>query len=175
MKKYVLIIMLLSLAACTGAIPKAAFHPPQTAAEKQLDRILQVSNEDDEVLNVVLDVPWRDKKKEIKYKALFTGTLLQTLAEAEKKMVQANCNGTYIDGDICGFDFHPILCSQDPPEIYEYLTISSDEKQAFIRVKDPVWKELHTSYILVNVHGVWKMGGIDCGEGVSFNLGFFDR
>jgi hypothetical protein len=93
---------------------------------------------------------------------------------AERKKVQKDCEGHYVQGDQCGLGFDPLLCAQDISEIgYRFRTEYLTEKTAVItyswagdgksRMK-PI-----ASYILTNENEQWVLDGVSCLNGVRFN------
>jgi len=138
--------------------------------EVKLNEILRLSISDGNLLPFVLNRPWYDPKKDTGYAQLFTPALLKAVARAEKMLVQKQCGGTYLDGEICGLDFDPINCAQDEPDFYLYRIEKQTGKSSIVSV---AWnegdKELST-YRLLLVDGHWTLDGIKCTEKTKFNM-----
>jgi len=149
------------------------FHPPQTEAEKVLDKIFDLEDKDSNVLFFALGTPAYDPAKDTGYARLFTKALLKAWRKKEADLVQDDCDGKYREGEICGLDFDPIVCGQDRPDKFVFRTIKSGKESATMIA---TWREYvkreetFTVYRLVKEEGDWKLDGVDCRNGHTFNM-----
>lgn len=148
----------------------ASFHAPVTPAEKVLDTILARANQDDNLFEFILKRPWYDPAKGSGYENMFSRTLLDEWARAEASMVKESCDGVYREGEICGIDYDPISCSQDPPDAYTYRTKIASNQRVVIASMAPYSATGAVNYVFVKTNGKWKLDGVDCGDGVKFNI-----
>lgn len=148
----------------------AAFHQPQTEAERSLDAILQLSGKEPESSWFAVEAPWRDKTRDILFQSLFSQRLRDSWVSAERKAVRESCNGAYIEGEICGIDIHPITCSQDSNEIYMYRTSSSSPGSAIVEYRWPQTTKTIATFRLLRKGNGWMIDGIDCIGYLKFNM-----
>lgn len=142
---------------------------PKTDSEKALDTLLTLNNRDrGAMFNFVLHHPWRDKAKDACYQDLFTPEILHAFAQAEREALQVSCGGKYIEGDLCGLGVSPITCSQDPPELFAYQTLSSNDHDVTIRAIDRTRNQAGPTYRMVKIGKKWKLDGVDCKD-IKFN------
>jgi hypothetical protein len=151
------------------------FHEPQTEVERALDKILRLDLDDDgSLFNFIAGAPYSNPAKSQRYAQLFTRTLLDAWRKAEADLVRINCGGKYIEGDLCGFNYDPIICGQDSPDRYVYRTIKSEKGSASVVTAWPDMLSMDwnyfTSYRLVNENTRWKLDGVDCGTLAKFNM-----
>lgn len=147
-----------------------AFHKPRTEPEKALDRILKLSDEEPESSWFAVGVPWRDKAKDSLYRGLLSQRLKDSWADAERKAVKENCNGTYVDGELCGIDIHPITCSQDTAETYLYRTVELSSERAIVEYRWDRAPKIIATYRLVHEGTTWVLDGVACAGYLKFNM-----
>lgn len=153
--------------------PQESFHAAQSAPEKALDNIIRNSDADSNMFDYVLKRPWYNEKKDTGYSQLFTKNLLTAWARAEATLVQKNCGGKYSKGEVCGIDYNPITCAQDISEDgYFYKTEKADGRQAVVSYE---WSQKDSpteiaTYRLVKDDIGWKLDGVNCKSGASFNI-----
>lgn len=139
------------------------FHPVETPIEKTVDTVLRLSEKDSNLLEYVLHTPQYDAKTDKGYARYFTRRLLDDMAAMEQKAVLENCNGKYVEGEICGTDYNPLTCSQDGSEApYQYKTESSDAGKAVIAYKWKSEKDPQARFDLVEEGGAWKIDAVRC-------------
>jgi hypothetical protein len=153
-----------------SAAADEAIHPPATAAERALAATLKAADDDDYQLDNLL--AGRGKPafhKTFDYQTLLTDALISAIAEYEKALVKSDCGGQYTQGETCGLDYSPITCAQDSADIYLYRTIRDDGAVAEISYRAPESKDLVATYRLIMVDGRWKIDGVKCEDGDTFN------
>lgn len=152
------------------------FHPPRTAAERALDRVLLLDRDDDNSWAFVLGSTWYRAGDDPGYAALYTPALLASVRDLERRLVQESCGGEYQEGEICGLDYRPITCGQDVSDTgYVYLTIRQAPREALLT---RAWPESVEStepmggpvYRMVEAGGTWKLDGIICSDRFNFPL-----
>jgi hypothetical protein len=79
----------------------------------------------------------------------------------------------YKDGELCGMDSDPIACAQDFPDSYLFLTVQNGTSVAIVEAAWPPDKGAAPTsngrYRLKLVGGVWKIDGVACAAGDSYN------
>lgn len=163
---------LLFAAAICAVVPSAAwavaaFHPAQTPSELALDKILHLSDADQDQLANLLHRPGRDGK--VDYTQMMTPALIAALVKEEKKMVQKDCGGKYLDGEECGFDYSPITCAQDLAPSYLYHTVLDLNDRVVIEYAWPNQASRAAVYTLVKRGDRWLIDGITCAGGTAFH------
>jgi hypothetical protein len=149
------------------------FHPPQTEAEKVLDKIFDLEDKDSNMYFFALGRPNYDPAKDTGYAQLFTKALLTAWRKKEADRVRDSCGGKYREGEICGFDYDVIICAQDRPKKFVFRTIRSGKESTTIVAAWPQFVKYEDSFIvyrMVNESGVWKLDGVDCRKGDLFNM-----
>ena len=160
-------------AAMTMPWPAAAdtIHPPRSAAERALDGILKHADQDPDLLdNLFAGRGQRPFRPAEDYTKVLTAPLIAAMTAKEKALVQAGCDGHYRKGEVCGMDYSPITCAQDLSDSYLYRTEASGEDQAKINYYWPGTKTSVATHRLVRQAETWKIDGISCGAGDSFNF-----
>lgn len=158
----------LALALATGPVRAAgAFHPPQTATEKELDRMLNVADADQDQLDNLLDRP--GSRHTVDYATILTSKLIVVMRQAEKRQVAKECGGHYRDGDLCGMDSSPITCGQDSAPAYIYHTILDLGAQVVIEYAGAGDSKRIATYTLVQAKSGWRIDGVSCAAGPTFN------
>ena len=151
------------LAALLIAAPAAAApHAPQTDAEKTLDRILRTAEGDEMILdNLVHRFPVAAAKR-IDYAKWLTPKLVASLQAEQKRLLDEDCGGKYVDGDICGMDYNPLTCAQDTIRPVGTKTMRMSADSALVVRAD-------ASYRMVRTASGWQLDGIKCKD-ASFNF-----
>jgi hypothetical protein len=133
---------------------KNQFHPPQTEAEKTLDKII-----------MHLDDPAQ----------VITAPLSGAIAKKEKEYVDETCAGKNVEGEECGFSYDVFTCAQDHPDVFLYRTVRSDKDGVILTYTWPEYVEDGTAkdgplYRMIKVKSGWMLDGIDCGSVGRFNM-----
>ena len=165
--------LVLALAALgwAGAAAASDFHPAATPPEKALDATVRLADRDAGFHFYVLQASWYGKPADKGYSRLVTKALVAAIGAEEKKLVQANCGGKYLAGELCGHDFRPLTCAQDfSDQPYLYQTVSADANSAVIRRKWPSGTDEGNTYRLLLADGRWRIDGIDCGGATKYNM-----
>lgn len=144
-----------------------AFHPAQTPSELALDKILRIADADQNQLGNLLHRTDRDGR--VDYTQMLTPALIAALVKEEKKMVQKDCGGKYLQGEICGFDYSPITCAQDSAPSYLYHTVLDLQSRVVIEYAWPNETSRAAVYTLVKRGDRWLIDGITCAGGAAFH------
>ncbi|MBY0406590.1 MAG: hypothetical protein K2Q01_02775, partial [Rickettsiales bacterium] len=101
--------------------------------------------------------------------------LMNALQEAEANEVHRRCGGRYIPGQSCGIRYNPVTCLDFERQEYVYRTDSAGDYQtgefnAVIAYRLPEGTQIIATYTMLKVDGKWKLDGIDCTVGGSFNM-----
>lgn len=156
------------------------FHLADTDAEKVLNAILtydSISRTDDRfgfLREYIVDYPGRNRSIDHLYDQIFSNALKMAWKNAERTLVQQECDGQYLQGELCGLGFNPLLCAQDISETgYLYRTEYQTEQSAVITYAwGGKWKgrnEAVASYVLMNNNGKWVLDGVNCFDSGHFN------
>jgi hypothetical protein len=145
------------------------FHAPATQAERALHDILAFDTNPANAkhrLNILQGSTDTSLLTE-----WLTPELKTELAATEAELVQQECDGQYIDHNVCGFGFDPLLCAQDVSDSpYMYYTTQADASQAIIEYR---WREdpdnTYGRYKMVRKGTSWQLDGIDCAQLGQFN------
>lgn len=137
-----------------------------------MDRLVKRDETDDDILDFILKRPDRDQKKDRKYKEMFTPALERAWAEAEAAEVKKNCGGRYLDGEICGIDFRPLVCAQDYSEKgYLYRMDCLGEEATAITMRWPLTERPVATYRLLKRGNGWVLDSVAClPDGPGFNM-----
>jgi hypothetical protein len=149
------------------------FDAARSAPEKALNEIFHHSDNDDNLSEFVLKRPWYDAKKDKGYATLFTPNLLAAWASAEAQLVQHDCQGKYLDGEICGIDYSPITCGNATSDKgYRFRTKEADDRKAILssRWAGEQARADGPQYRMAKEGGSWRLDGVDCGNGAKFNM-----
>ena len=76
-----------------------------------------------------------DKANDNLFHGLFTQRLRGSWESAERAAVRQICYDSYVDGESCGTNIHPITCSQDSADEYYYHTANSASGGATIEYR----------------------------------------
>lgn len=170
--KVILLLIIFLPFLCQANEKARQFHTPENSAEKALDETLKKSDSDTNLLDNLFNGRGNSNfSNTINYKNILTNALMHSLSQKEWELVKQNCNGKYIDDEICGFDFNPITCSQDNGDFeYIYRTKQQSENEAIIEFKgDKESNNITSIYKLKKLH-TWKLDGIYCNNN-KFNWG----
>ena len=162
-------------AALAAAIPayaaQTAPHPPSSAAERALDAILKQSDRDDDLLdNLFKGRGAKTFKPKVDYSAMLTPALLAALRTKEATLVRTDCNGAYLEGELCGMDYSPLTCAQDAVPHYRYRTEVDDGSTARLIYFWPKETKATATFKLVKVSGRWRLDGVACEDGDPVNM-----
>jgi hypothetical protein len=101
---------------------------------------------------------------------LLTGDLIASIRTKEREIVQKDCKGKYVEGDICGLDYSPITCAQDMNSKYEYRTLENTGDAVKIEYRWPPGGKPVATYTLRKNGTDWKIDGISCAGASAFNM-----
>ena len=166
-----LLAAMITNAAEAGLPP--SFHIAQSVPEKTLNNIIRRSENGDAMIDYILKIPGYAARQDHAYAHLFTKNLLIAWANAQAQFVQQDCGGKYLEGEICGIDENPVSCAQDfSDKEYLYQTQEESGQKAIISYR---WADQATSnagpkYRLVKSGNDWKLDGVNCGNGLKFNM-----
>ena len=161
-----------------SAAAAPAYHPPQTAAEQTLARILMLDAAKPAAVDPTIQGsnhrPLTAPPPGAPYLKYLTTPLATSILAAEARQVKANCGGVYKRGEECGMDSDPIICAQDFPKSYLVRSTQSGPGLAVIEAAwppDPPGGQPSPSgtYRLKLTGGAWKIDGISCSAGDSYN------
>lgn len=163
---------------CLGPVAAFAFgpfHPAATEAEKALARIIQKAQDDKELPRYLLEHSSPDPVRDKENSTMFTASLLAALNDSEADQVHRRCGGRYIPGEVCGIKYNPITCLDFERPMYVFRTDSSGEfsngdSSAVIAYRLPEGQQIVATYNMLRVDGMWKVDGVDCTVGGSFNM-----
>lgn len=153
----------------------SGFHAAATAPEKALDKILMLDNSISDRGEIFYYLTGRINKKDAsEYSYFFTEPFRTSVTKVELELVEKDCGGKYIEGELCGLDFSPINCAQDSSEFYFYRTEKASKYETIISYKWPGSVPSnaikYTKFRLVKENNIWKLDGVSCGGDV--NIGF---
>lgn len=147
------------------------FREAVTPSEKALDAIIHLQESEDDAVFYARQTPWRNVKKDERFKPFFSIELVAAWSKAERQAVRRNCQGKYIEGEDCGIEVHPILCAQDfSKEGYAYRTESSMKNAAVISYRWPQFPEVIATYRMILENERWVLDGVSCRQGPAFNM-----
>jgi len=167
----------IALAAGTAA-GAPAFHPAQSAAERALGRILKADEKPpghiDPTDGAVGHRPLSTPPPGAPYLKYLTWPLAAAILAAEAGEVKVNCGGVYKAGELCGMESDPIVCAQDFPDHYLFRTTQTGSNRVVIEAAWPpdpagAGPTKSGSYRLTLSGGVWKIDGVSCAGGDSYN------
>ena len=151
------------------------FHPAATEAEKTVAKIIKAAQDDPAVPNYLL----RGKGLEVgvlkEIQGMFTPALLRAFREAEANMVHEHCGVSYIAGEQCGIRYNPVTCLDFERNEYVFRTDSggeyhSGEYNAVIAYRLSEGQQIIATFNMLKVGSHWKLDGVDCAIGDSFNM-----
>jgi hypothetical protein len=176
MLKFAVILATMASAGVASAGP--AFHPAQSAAEHALARILKLDGDtpgqiDPTGIAANGRRPRTTPPPGAAYLRYLTRPLAVAILVAEAREVKANCGGVYTPGDECGMEADPIICAQDFPASYLFRTTRSGPGLAVVEAAWPPDRGAQPTrsgaYRLTLTGGVWKIDGISCAAGDTYN------
>lgn len=152
------------------------YSSPINMAELALDSILtfeELASRDSRFgpfLDFVLGYPKRNTDFDQLYEPFFTPALIKAWRKAEHDQVIQDCNGRYIDGELCGLGYNPVTCGQDtPPAGYVYKTQMETDEVTLIVSSWKGWDEPTAVYRMVKKEGQWRLDSVLCSSGDRFN------
>jgi len=152
-------------------IAEPIFHSATTEAELALDRAIRLSDSDRNAIDFLAKRP-RDNSSDERYAGIFTSKLEKAWASEEQSLVQSECGGRYLDGEICGLDYNPFTCAQDFSENgYRYASTPARRSDAMIVAL--VWPGIDrmvATYRMVRKGNRWLVDGVRCEGGRDFNM-----
>ena len=171
------VICAASIALTAAAAAAPTFHAAQSPAEQALGRILKADEHPpghiDPADGAVGHRPRTAPPPGAPYLKYLTTPLARAVLVAEAADVKANCGGVYKSGELCGMDADPIVCAQDFPDHYLFRTTESGPSLVVIEAAWPPDQGAQPSrsgaYRLTLSGGVWKIDGIACAGGDSYN------
>jgi hypothetical protein len=166
-----------ALVAGGSASAEPAFHAAQSAAERVLARILKLDADHPDQVDPTIAATGRRPRTTPTPGATYLKYLTTPLAAAilaeEAREVKANCGGVYKPGEECGMGADPIICAQDFPDRYLFRTTHSGPSLAVIEAAWPpdngARPTTSGAYRLTIEGGVWKIDGISCAAGDTYN------
>lgn len=164
--------MTLPVSAQSSQLSQGTFHPAKHSAEKWLAWLLKRAERDDSMIFYVVGAPFRDRRKDANYRGLFSTGLEADWAAAEAGEVRKNCGGQYMNGEICGLDFDPLVCGQDVSEKgYLFRIDDMAENSAIITMRWPWIEQPVATYRLLKQGKRWRLDGVTClPNGPTFNM-----
>jgi len=177
MKLKIFLLFALSVFVLSLAINNHQYHPPTSPSELVLDSLLaksrDIGEESAALHDYITKAPDANQEYDKEFDTLITSQLRNSIARMQIDEVKKNCNGKYIEGELCGLDVDPITCSQDSPVKYVYRSKSISPHEVVIHVRaDYNGKEDMASYRLAWRDPVWKVDGIRCGGGSYFTANY---
>lgn len=172
------VIWAASIALTAGRAAGApAFHAAQSATEQALGRILKADEKPpghiDPTGAAAGRRPLTAPRPGAPYLKYLTTPLATAILVAEAAEVKASCGGVYKSGELCGMDSDPVVCAQDFPDHYLFRTTQSGPNRVVIEAAWPPDQAgqptTSGAYRLTLSGGVWKIDGISCAGGDSYN------
>jgi hypothetical protein len=168
---------LIAALAAGSASARPAFHPAQTPAEQTLAKILKLDGDKPGAVDPTVAATGRRPRTApppgAAYLAYLTTPLATAILVAEAKQVKANCGGVYRSGEECGMDADPIICAQDTPDSYLFMTTRSGPGLAIVEAAWPPDKGAQPTasgaYRLKLIGAVWKIDAISCADADAYN------
>lgn len=152
------------------------FSSPINMAEVVLDSILRfesLASKDDRFgpfMDFMIDYPKRTTDFDHMYESFFSPDLVKAWRKAERDQVVQDCDGQYIDGQLCGLGFNPLTCGHDdPPEGYIYRTQLETDELTLVASTWKGWNDPKALYRMVKREGQWRLDGVLCVDGDHFN------
>jgi hypothetical protein len=160
-----------------SALAKPVFHSAQSEAERALARILKLDADNPGQIDPAVETAGRRPRTTPPAGATYLKYLTTPLATAilveEARQVKANCGGVSKRGEECGMDADPIICAQDFPKSYLFQTTQSAPALVVVEAAWPPDQGAQPSrsgaYRLKLTGGVWKVDGISCAGGDTYN------
>lgn len=168
-----LAVCCIGMVTCTQVVAQstdASLSAYAKDAQKQLDVLLNVNQQDNEVYGFLLGHKERDVSRDMLYAPFFTSGLLTEWARLESEKLKSTCDGQYIQGEMCGFDYHPVLCVSDFPDQRYYHVEKITSNNAQIAVFATYRNTLIARYSMVLSDGRWQLDGVQCAGGESVGM-----
>ncbi len=157
-----IIVLVFFLSICVqNAEAQETYNAASTAAESQLDALLKFADADTDMSDFVLNIPKRQSTKDQQFASYFTSSFLARMSYKERQLVQRDCGGHYIEGELCGIDYNPITCAQDNLGTYFYHTEKENPYNATISFSYDRERNFAV-YTLVKTHTGWKLNNVEC-------------
>lgn len=166
MKRKILLNIILILSVIVGSSVCYAAKQNLSAPQKKLDKILNISWSDGNLIRFLLHREGHAKSE--KYDKLFTAKLLKTLAYDEKIVVRENCDNQYFPGERCGLDFNPLICSDKTYIVTNVQVIKENNHEAIYRYESN--GRVVATYKMIKRHDEWLLDGVGCPTGKSYNF-----
>jgi hypothetical protein len=149
------------------------FYLANSEAEKTLAKILFITDNDREFTTFAFKKPWLKKATTSKLKHFFSLSLQKAWVDAQVNALKENCDGKYIDGELCGLGFNPLTCAQDYNEKgYLYKTLAEDDAAAIISYMWPHIPETAATFRMIRQKGQWIVDGVSCGSIINPTYNF---
>jgi len=163
-----LILLVFSLAAFLvsapcAALPDAAFHPPHTAAEKALDRVLTTPYDSSSLLKDVRSYLANGSVDDIKHLHYFSKTYLSAWLKDQEKWLEGACVGRQSFDPYLDCQPLPPSCIRDVNARYVYRTLKETAQDSTIEYTWPGALEAYATYRIVLSDEGWRLDGADCG------------
>lgn len=167
------VVLALVCAAGTAGAQEArplVFHPPSTEAERALDAVLGLGDNEAGSYDFLTDRDGGRKTHGAKFLRYFSPSLLTAIAAHERKLVRQNCGGVYVEGELCGFDVSPLTCVQDmPADGYHFVTERTQVNSVQVAIGWESNGAAIARYRLIKNPGRWVIDAISCPDGPRFN------
>lgn len=140
-----------------SAISPDPYHEASSEAEKALEKALGTSGGDGHT-----------KSGNYRTNPNVTADFIKSVDAADA----ANCKGVDRTKTICGINFDPLSCSQDPPRGWFYETTQKSDTEVYIQARPHEGLRYMSDlpqYRLTKTGGTWKINGVRCGSS-SFNM-----
>ncbi|MGD0191509.1 MAG: hypothetical protein ABSD74_12280 [Rhizomicrobium sp.] len=145
--------------ASVGSVADSSFHKARSISEIALDRILKIADADDRILDNLFhrypDDPVT-RSQRVDYSRFLTTELIQLFSREQRKLVQEDCGGVYLKGELCGMDYNPVTCTNGELGAPSYSTKRQTNNSALIMA------DTGNEYTLAQERGVWKLTGVKC-------------
>lgn len=147
------------------------FHINHTEAEAMLNSLLSLAGADSDVVPFAVGYPKRKVRDDLRFTPFFSKPLLTAWRRAEAEAVKKNCNGAYVEGEMCGIDTQPITCSQEFADgLYIFRTEKATENIAVISYRWSNDAKILATYRMIKSGNRWIMDGVSCTGYLKFNM-----
>ena len=156
-----LLLALLPIAVIAEDNPSGDFHPAASENEKTLEYILYQAAKHFDVTS--------------RYDFINTDlseNLLANIRQAQETAIRHNCKGNETLGTNCGLKYNPVTCNLEPPPLYYFHTIKSDEYSASIEVSESMESKIKNKYKLIYADHEWKIDAVKCANGDDYNYDY---
>jgi len=173
---FILLFFMFAALSSACVAGKGQFHPPQMAAERALDKILQITDDNFTMLKVVQGYLNNKSSKNFKYSHQFTVPYLRAWTKGQIEWLRGACEGRDKNTDPyydCGY--LSISCVRDANYPYVYRTEKIDAREVIISYTwprsdghAPGSDDAYATYRMIKDGDEWKLDGADCGD--AFNM-----